>query len=109
MATTPLVVFPEAELYRAVLYTGSNSADINALIDDFTITGETATHLTFTSAGVSRTVPHGSYIVYQDGAVTEVYLNENDFREAFGDAAGAVDHYHEVTLKSGLGIAGMPL
>lgn len=104
MATTPLVVFPEAELYRAVVYTGSNSADINALIDDFTINGETATHLTFTSAGLQQVVSHGSFLVYQNGAVTDVYLNEDDFREAFGDVASAVDHYHEITLKTGTGI-----
>lgn len=108
MATVPLVVFPEAELFRSAIYTGDNSADLNSLISDFTITAETASQLTFTSGGTSRTVPHGAYLVYQDGAVTDVYLNENDFREAFGHVSAAGDHYHELILKSGVAIPGAP-
>lgn len=108
MATVPEVVFPEADLFRAVKYSGDNSGDINTLISDFTITAETATNLTFTSAGVSRTVPRNAYLVYQDGAVTDVYLNEQDFREAFGNIAAAASHYHELVLKSGPAIAGTP-
>lgn len=106
MATTPQVVFPEAELYRYAVYTGDNSADLNSLISDFTITGETATELSFTSGGVARVVPHDAYLVWQDGAVTDVYLNENDFREAFGISASATDHFHELTLMTGPAIAG---
>lgn len=105
MATVPQVVFPEGELYRSAVYTGDNSADLNTLIDDFAITGETATTLTFTSAGTSYSVPRDAYIVWRDGAVTDTFLNEDDFREAFGDVASASAHYHEVVLKSGPAIA----
>lgn len=106
MATTPEVVFPEDDLFRFVTYTGDNSADLNNLISDFQITQETATQLTFTSAGQSRTVPRNSYLVYQAGAVTDVYLNENDFRAAFGGVASAVAHYHELKLATGPAIPG---
>jgi hypothetical protein len=101
MATVPLVVFPEAELYRAAMYVGDNSADLNALIDDFTITGETATVLSFTSAGTAYSVPHDAYIVYLNGVVTHTFLNENDLLDNFGDVASPSAHYHEVVLKSG--------
>jgi hypothetical protein len=105
MATVPLVVFPEAELYRAAVYVGDNSADLNALIDDFTITSETATTLNFTSAGTAYSVPRNAYIVYRDGAVTDTFLNEEDFLDNYGDVASASEHYHEVVLKSGPAIA----
>lgn len=105
MATVPQVVFPEAELSRSLVYTGDNSADLNSLINDFTITGETATTLNFTSAGTTYSVPRNAYIVYRDGAVTDTFLNENDFMDAYGDVASASDHYHEVVLKSGPAIA----
>lgn len=106
MATTPQVVFPEDELYRKVSYTGDNSADINNLISDFTITGETATNLTFVSGGETRTVPRNSILVYQAGTVTDVYLNDQDLRSAFGDVASASEHYHELVLKTGPAISG---
>jgi hypothetical protein len=105
MASVPLVVFPEGELFRALTYTGDNSADLNSLIEDFTITSETATTLSFTSAGTAYSVPRNSYVVYREGVVTNTYLNEDDFMEAFGDVASATDHYHEVILKSGPAIA----
>lgn len=108
MATTPQIVFPEDDLFRSVTYTGDNSADLNSLITDFTITGETATSLTFTSAGQSQTVPRGAYLVYQGGAVTDVYLNENDYRAAFGALTSVADHYHEIKLATGGAITGAP-
>lgn len=106
MATIPEVVFPEGELFRSAIYTGDNSADLNSLITDFTITGETATTLSFTSGGTARSVPHGAYLVYQDGAVIEVYLNEADYRQNFAGVASASPHYHELVLKTGPAIAG---
>lgn len=108
MATVPEVVFPEADVYRSAKYTGENSADLNTLISDFTITNETATHLTFTSGGVSHTVPRDAYLVYQNGAVTDVYINEDDFRDNFSGVASASEHYHELILKSGPALPGAP-
>ena len=100
MAILPEVVFPEAELYRSVVYTG-NSAEINALIADFTITGETATELSFTSGGTPYTVEHGAYIVYQNGIVTHTFLNVDDYRDNFGSVVPAAAHNHQVILTSG--------
>jgi hypothetical protein len=97
MATTPINVVADR---RAVKYTGTNSAEIAALIDDFTVTAETATLLTFTSNAVSYTVPVGGWITYWEGAVREdTFANDDDFRDVYRDAI--VDHYHELVLKTG--------
>jgi hypothetical protein len=103
MATTPI---PVSQDRQAVLYTGAagNSAEIAALIPDFTVTAEDATNLTFTSLGTSYTVPRGGYITYWEGAVRETpYANEDDFRDVYRDSV-AVDHVHELVLRTGRGI-----
>lgn len=100
MAILPEVVFPEDELYRSVIYTG-NSAEINALIADFTIANETATELSFTSGGTPYVVAHDGYIVYQNGVVTHTFLNVDDYRDNFGSVVPAAAHHHQVILTSG--------
>jgi hypothetical protein len=106
MATEPTVVFPEADVYRYAIYTGDNSADLNSLISDFTITGETPAGLDFTSGGTAYSVPPGGYVVYQNGVVTNVYLNADDLHDNFTGVVSAAEHYHELVLKSGPALAG---
>jgi hypothetical protein len=102
MATEPVSI---AQDRKSVKYTGTNSAEIAALIPDFTVTGETATTLSFTSLGVSYTVPKNGYITYWEGAVREApFANEDDFRDVYRDAV-AMDHVHELKLRTGLGLA----
>lgn len=100
MAVNPEVVFLEEDIYRFVVYTG-NGAEINAVIDDFTIVSESATELEFTSGGAPYTVPHNAYIVYRNGVVTHTFLNEDDLRDAFGSVVPAAAHHHQVILTSG--------
>ena len=99
MPTTPISVTSDR---RAVQYTGTNSAEIAALIDDFTVTGETAAGLTFTSDGTSYAVPTNGWITYWEGAVHETpFANDDDFRDVYRDEAAATDHVHELKLTTG--------
>lgn len=99
MATTPIKVVADR---NAVKYDGLNSADIAALIADFTVTAETATALTFTSDAVSYTVPAGGWITYWEGAVREEpFANDDDFRDVYRTDDLEEAHYHEITLTSG--------
>lgn len=101
MATTP---FPVTLDRRAVEYTGLNSAEIAALIDDFTVTAETPTDLTFTSLGTSYTVPRGGYVTYWQGAVRETpFANADDYRDVYRESV-ATDHVHELVLRTGRGM-----
>lgn len=98
MPTTPIPVVADR---NAVLYTGTNSAEIAALIDDFTVTSEAAGVLTFTSDAVTYTVPTGSYITYWEGAVREEpFANEDDFRDVYRNGEDT-DHVHELKLVTG--------
>lgn len=100
MPTTPINV---AEARKAVQYTGTNSAEIAALIDDFTVTNETATTLTFTSGGLSLTVPRDGYLVYFQGKVAaeDVFANADDFHDVYADLAATAGHVHQIVLTSG--------
>lgn len=101
MAATPI---PVTQDRLAVKYDGTNSADIAALIPDFTVTSETATQLNFTSLGVSYTVPRDGYITYWQGAVREVpYANEDDFRDVYRDDVPTLAHVHDLKLTTGYG------
>lgn len=98
MAITPINV---AEDRRAVQYTGTNAAEIAALIDDFTVTSETAAGLTFTSAGTSYTVAPNGYLTYWQGAVREQpFQTEDDFFDVYRDIA-TDSHVHELKLVTG--------
>lgn len=100
MPTTPINV---AEARKAVQYTGTNSAEIAALIYDFTVTNETATTLTFTSAGQTMSVARDGYLVYFQGKVApeDVFANADDFHDVYSDLAATAGHVHEVILTSG--------
>lgn len=87
------------EARRAVKYTGINSAQIAELIPDFTVTGETATELMFTSNGQSFTVSRNGFIVYMN-AVSAVFNNEDDFTDAY-TAVSDADHVHDLVLTTG--------
>lgn len=104
MPTTPLNV---SEDRRAVKYTGTNSAEIAALISDFTVNSENASGLTFTSDGANRTVPVNGWITYWQGAVREdVFANDDDFYDVYRDTGvAAADHVHELKLTTGPAIA----
>lgn len=100
MPTTPINV---AEARRAVQYTGTNSAEIAALIDDFTVTNETATELTFTSGGQSLSVLRNGYLVYFQGKVAaeDIFANADDFHDVYADLAETSGHVHDLILTSG--------
>lgn len=100
MPTTPINVTPSR---RAAQYTGTNSAELAALIDDFTVVSEDATQLTFTSGGQQLTVPRNGYLVWYQGTVDaeNVFANADDFHDAYMDVAQAGSHIHEVILTSG--------
>lgn len=85
---------------RAVPYDGTNSAKIAEAIGDFTVTGEDANGLTFTSGGATHTVPKGGYLDYAGGVVSAVYANDDDLGDAV-TRVSAADHVHDVVLTSG--------
>lgn len=78
---------------QGVKYDGTNSAAIAAKIPDFTVGTETPTELNFTSGGTSYTVARNGHIVWQNGAVTEVFQNDDDYRDAWAAVASG-DHKH---------------
>jgi hypothetical protein len=99
MPATPL---PVVEARKGYLYDGTNSADLAAAIDDFTVVSETATELTFTSGGQNLTVARNGYIVAAHGMVdpADVFANEDDFRDAYMDT-DATSHVHDLILTTG--------
>lgn len=97
MPTTPVPVF---EARNAVQYTGTNSAEIAELISDFTVTGEDAQNLMFTSAGQNYVLPRNGRIVYAQGAVEATFSNDDDFYDAWTEQA-LDEHVHDLVLTSG--------
>lgn len=97
MAFTPLRVF---EARQAAKYDGTNSADLNAAISDFTIVSENADGLTFTSGGTQYTVAPNGYVAWYQGVVTEVFQNQQDFEETYATEA-AISHVHDLVLTTG--------
>lgn len=97
MALTPLRVF---EAREAAQYTGTNSADLNAAVSDFTVVSENAAGLTFNSGGTQYTVAPNGYVAWYQGVVTEVFQNEQDFRETYSVEL-MTDHVHDLVLTTG--------
>jgi hypothetical protein len=99
MAATPL---PVVESRTGYLYDGTNSAELAAAIDDFTVVSETPTSLTFTSGGQNLTVARNGYVVASHGMVdpADVFANEDDFRDTYADL-DAMSHVHDLILTSG--------
>ena len=98
MALTPLRVF---ESRSAAKYTGSNSADLNTAISDFTIVSENASGLTFTSDGASYTVAPNGYIAWYQGEVTDVFQNQPDFDSVYATEQALQGHVHDLVLTTG--------
>ena len=96
MAFEPIEV---VEARQAAKYDGTNSADLNTAVADFTIVGENASGLTFTSDGDQYTVAPNGYVVWYQGKVTHVYQNEQDFTPAY--RAGFENHVHDLVLTTG--------
>lgn len=66
-------VVPVVLDYKAIQYTGSNSAAIDAAITDFTITSESGGVLHCTSASSSFTVNTNDWVVFTQGAVSGAF------------------------------------
>ena len=66
MAATAIAVVPKT---RAVQWDGTNSADIDALISDFTIISETSTHLTMQSSTATHVCPLNGFILFDEAGV----------------------------------------
>lgn len=90
-----------SEARNAALYDGTNSADFNTAVSDFTIVSETAAGLTFTSAGTQYTVVPGGYIAWYQGEVTDVFQNATDYDQAYTSLQDANAHVHDLTLTTG--------
>lgn len=86
----------------AAKYHGTNSTELDEKIADFTVVSETASALTFTSNANSFTVARGGWIVWQDGVVSEVFQNADDFYDAWSPVSLA-GHVHDLTLASSPG------
>jgi len=69
---------PFVDNRRAIQYTGSNSAEIDATIPNFTIVSESGGVLDFTSVG-SYTANTGQWITYTQGNVSGVFDNADFF------------------------------
>lgn len=104
----PAIPIAIAEDRKAVQYDGTNSAEIATLIDDFTVISEVGGVLTFTSLGVSRTVPTNGWITYWQGAVREAtFANDDDFRDVYRNLEEMV-HVHDLKLTTSVGRAPLP-
>lgn len=96
MTATPI---PVVEAKIGYLYDGTNSPDLAAAIDDFTVVSETSTLLTFTSNGQTLTVPKNGYVVAHNSQVAaeDVFSNLDDFQDIYAEHHH-FDHIHEIKL-----------
>lgn len=92
------------ESRQAAEYTGTNSAALAAEITDFTVNSETAAGLNFTSGAQNYTVVPNGYVAWYQGAVTDVFQNEDDFRDVYANV-GELNHTHDLVLTTGPGKA----
>lgn len=99
----PATRIPVVEARAGYLYDGTNSADLAAAIDDFTVVSETPTTLTFTSNGETLTVARNGYVVAAHGMVVaeDIFANLDDFRDTYADLNQEGSHVHDVILTSG--------
>lgn len=101
----PAPAIPVVESRTGYLYDGTNSGDLAAAINDFTVTSETPTELTFTSGGQTHTVARGGYLVSAHGMVAaeDIFANEDDFRDTYADMTERLNHTHDLVLTTGPG------
>lgn len=64
-----------AESRKAIQYTGSNSAEIDAAITDLTIDSESGGTLTVTSSSTQYVVSTGDWLTFWQGYVNGLYTN----------------------------------
>lgn len=88
---------------QSAQYNGTNSADLATEISDFTVNGETAAGLVFTSAGQQYTIARNGYLTWSNGRVDEVFQNADDYGDAYTelDQAMGLDHVHAITTGPG--------
>jgi hypothetical protein len=103
MPATAIPVFTNRKGY---LYDGTNSADLAAAIDDFTVVTEDAANLTFNSGGVDLVVPRGGYVVAQTGKVAaeDIFANADDFHDANTEFGEVAAHVHDLKLTTTVGM-----
>jgi hypothetical protein len=101
----PATPIPVIESRTGYLYDGTNSADLAAAIDDFTVVSEDATTLTFMSGGATLTVPRGGYVVAAGGKVVaeDVFANADDFHDVYSEFSDVAEHVHDLVLTSSPG------
>lgn len=93
---------PVREARLAARYDGTNSAEFNSRIADFTINSETTSGLTFTSGGQQYTVARNGYLAWYQGEVTDVFQNQTDFEQVYSDLGGLGEsHVHDLVLTTG--------
>lgn len=99
----PAPAIPVVESRTGYLYDGTNSGDLAAAINDFTVTAETPTQLTFTSNGQTHTVARNGYVVAAHGMVVadDIFANEDDFRDTYADMSEHTSHVHDLILTTG--------
>ena len=99
----PLVTSRVFEARNAAQYNGANSGDLASEISDFTVVSETPTSLTFTSGGQQHTVARNGYIAWYQGEVTDVFQNQDDYRDAYAslDTDLPLNHVHDLTTGPG--------
>lgn len=66
-----------AESRRAIQYNGSNSAEIDSAITDFSIDSEAAGALTFTSGGNQMVANTTDWVIFWQGVASVVLTNAN--------------------------------
>ena len=99
MPFTPISV---REARTAAAYDGTNSADLNTAISDFTIVSENASGLTFTSGGQQYTVAPNGYVAWYQGEVTDVFQNQADFEDVYASLLDSgMGHVHDLILTTG--------
>jgi hypothetical protein len=100
MPLNPTRVF---ESRQAAQYTGQNSADFASEISDFTVVSENAQGLTFTSGGEQYTVAPNGYVAWYQGTVSDVFQNEDDYRDTYADLNTEIsmNHVHDITTSTG--------
>ena len=91
------------ESRNSAQYTGTNSADLAAGINDFTVVAETPNSLSFMSGGHQYTVAKNGYVTWYQGAVTEVFQNQDDYSDAYAELETELplNHVHDLTTGKG--------
>lgn len=97
---------PVFESRQAARYDGTNAADFNTEINDFSIVSQTPEQLVFNSAGQQYTVARDGYVAWYQGQVSEVFQNKDDYTDTYrGLNAADLNHVHDLKLTTTVGRA----